>query len=152
LDHVLDDRNAFRGVALEQMLISMAAQHEVKLPYQIPDVMQSSIHTLSTKRTVYVGGVASDKESPHAQLSDMAVMDTKISAPIQGERFHSSGCAFRQDLAHDLKRRSFSFHFLSGRDNPAASRTHRKNCHRSQLTGTQLQLVGGKGFVAFNVS
>jgi hypothetical protein len=86
LNYVLNHWTTFGAIALEQPLIAMTVQRKVELPDQIPNVMQSGIHSLPPKRTVNVRGIAGYEESPDAQLCYLPVMDAKITAPMQSPR------------------------------------------------------------------
>src|SRR5262249_39311700 len=76
--------NYARAIAVEQPLIAMTVQEEIKLPDQIPNIMQSGIHSLPTKRTMNVRSVARDEDTSVAQMRSVPVMDVKIAAPMQG--------------------------------------------------------------------
>jgi hypothetical protein len=83
-DDMLNHGTAFGAVALEQLLITVTVQDKVEFPDQIPNVMQSGVHSLSAKGTMNVGGITGDEHTPYAQLRNLSVMDAKIAAPVQG--------------------------------------------------------------------
>src|SRR5215472_12804138 len=78
LDDVFDDRATFGAIALEQPVVAATVQDQIKLPDQVPHVMQSGIHPLPTEGTVNVRGVAGDEDTADAHLSDLPVMDAKV--------------------------------------------------------------------------
>ena len=86
LDDLLDHRHAFGAVALEQPIVAAAVQDEIELPDQVPRVMQTGIHPLSTVRTVNVRRVAGDEHPSHAQLRGVPMMDAEVAAPVHRER------------------------------------------------------------------
>src|SRR5215472_6538112 len=111
----LDYRNAFGGIAVEQPLITVTAQVKVKLPNQIPNIMQPGIHALPAKRAMDVGRVASNEDASYAQLGDVPVMNAKVTAPVKRARLEPSRPALGEYPLYELERRSIAFRFFDCR-------------------------------------
>jgi hypothetical protein len=136
LDDILNDRKTLGTVAIEQPFIAMVMKEKVKLPDQVPNIMEPSIHSLPTKRAMNVSSIPSDEDSPDSQLCRLAVMDAKIAAPVQGVGFDCTWCALIEYLPYELQRRRVSFRVLNRSNNSPTSTAHWKDCERSEFTRT----------------
>src|SRR5882724_2317617 len=86
LDDALDDRQPLDAITVEQPLIPLPAQEKIQFPGEVPNIVQPSIHPLSAKRAMNVGGIAGDEDASNAQLRDVPVMDAKVAAPVKRAR------------------------------------------------------------------
>src|SRR5262249_52825159 len=82
-----DDRESFSTVAVEQPFVAVTVQEEVKLPGQIPNILQPCIHALPSKRTMNVGSIAGQEDTSDAHLRDVSTVNAKVAAPGHGVRF-----------------------------------------------------------------
>ena len=64
----------------------LAVHGEVELPGKVPDVVESSVHSLPSKWTVNMRSVAGDEHASDAKLGGLAMMDLEVAAPVQGLR------------------------------------------------------------------
>ena len=61
VDDLLDHWKTFGAVAVEQAIVSAAAQKKIELPDEIPSIMEPSIHPLPTKGAMNVRSIAGDE-------------------------------------------------------------------------------------------
>src|SRR5215475_13652104 len=87
-DDALDYREPLCTVAVEQWLTSVPTQHKIEFPGQIPNILQTGVHSLTAKWAVNVRGISADEEAADAQLCHMAMVDAKITAPTQRMGFN----------------------------------------------------------------
>src|SRR5215475_10393312 len=100
LDHLLDHRTAFGVVAFKQSFAGAAAHSKIQFPSQIPDVVQTCVHPLSAKWTVYVRRVSRDKHSSHAQLGHLPMVNPEVAAPNEAARFNAGRAALAKHLPY----------------------------------------------------
>src|SRR5262249_19723178 len=94
-DDLLDDRAALGGVAIEQLAVRSASHNKIEFPHKVPNILQSGIHSLASKRAVNVGRVTSNEHVPDPQSPSLSVMDSKITTPPHGQRLDSCRPALR---------------------------------------------------------
>jgi hypothetical protein len=96
-----------------------------------------------------VGGITRDEDTPHAQLSHVAMMNSEITAPTQSSRLESFRRAFRDNLAHEIRRWSIALFVLvlDSRHDAPSSGAHRENRQWTRFAGTELQFVPGQHLV-----
>src|SRR5262249_27700359 len=82
-DYTLDNRTVFSRVAIKQLPACAATNGEMQLPNQIPNVLQSGIHSLPTEWAMNVRCVAGDEDPPHVHSRYVTVMHSEIAAPAQ---------------------------------------------------------------------
>src|SRR5579862_491640 len=150
-DHVLDYRKAFGAIAVEQLLVAAAVQIKVKLPDQIPNIMQPGIHALPAERAVNMSSIPSDKKTSDPQQRRVPMMNAKIAGPVKRAYLDPAGGALRQHVLHKFHRRGIPFRVVDGRDDAATRGAHWKNRYRAQFTGAKLHLVRGKSFIGLDV-
>src|SRR5262249_54120516 len=145
-------RTAFRAVAVEQQVITVTVQDQIKLPYEVPDILQPDIHALAPEWAMDVRGIARDEHAADAQPGDLPVMHPEIAAPVQAEHLDLGWRSLAQDLLDLLQRRRVPVGRLDRRHDAPASGAHGEDRNGAERARAQLELIGGKGLVRLNVS
>jgi hypothetical protein len=81
----------------------LTTQEEVEFPHEIPNIMKSCVHPLTTERAVNVSSIASNEDATNSQLRCMAVMNAEIAAPVQSVRLDSLGGPVREYSLHEFE-------------------------------------------------
>src|SRR5215469_7786445 len=124
LDHALDDRQAFAAVAVQQLLVPAPLQKEIKLPGEIPNIVQPGIHPLAAEWTMNVSSVTGYEYVTFAQPRHLAVMNAEVAAPVQSSSLNCAGGALSQYPAYEIERGRVAFWIVDGSDDAAARGAH----------------------------
>jgi hypothetical protein len=81
MDYALDNWTPFCAVTIKELLAPATTDSETQLPDQIPNILQSGIHSLSAEWAMNVRCIAGDEYPPHVHSSYVTMMNVEIAAP-----------------------------------------------------------------------
>ncbi len=98
-----------------------------------------------------MGCVSGEKNPADAQVRELAMMDAKIAAPVDGKSLQLGERALSQQFPHQLERGWLLFGVPDHGDDAPATPAHGKNRQWPEFARAKLHLVGRQRLVRLHV-